>query len=348
MATERPRGGPEPAATPAGQALWCPVDHQSACVRAAGCAIPGPRPAPPTPAAPAADGPSSGESGDPARSRPRGAGCRTPDRAGGARCRTPDRAGTAGRAARIRVGPDPDRPSVPAPATGGPPPVGACPCADQCVGTTDPPAPGGPAPLGDRQAHPATARRRRSPRPRASTRPGGASGFSGRPARPARAGARPGGAGSRTGGPGAGGGGFGIVRVADRAVDTAVVPAVAPAVAPGRPGGGPGGRGGPGVGRGRPNQRRPRRRRRNLEELEPTQLTAYTPSNAPVPDTEVIIERGSTARDLGPKLNRSAGDVIRFLLLQGEMVTATQSLTDDMIDLFAAELGRRCSPGRPR
>jgi translation initiation factor IF-2 len=72
------------------------------------------------------------------------------------------------------------------------------------------------------------------------------------------------------------------------------------------------------------------------------------PSNAPVPDGEIIVERGSTARDLGPKLNRSAGDVIRFLLLQGEMVTATQSLTDDMIELFAAELGadvRLVDPG---
>jgi translation initiation factor IF-2 len=97
-------------------------------------------------------------------------------------------------------------------------------------------------------------------------------------------------------------------------------------------------RGGPG-GRGRPPQRRPRRRRRNLEELEPTQLTTYTPSNAPVPDFEVIVERGSTPRELGPKLNRSAGDVIRFLFLQGEVVTAAQSLSDDMIELFAAEIG---------
>jgi translation initiation factor IF-2 len=63
------------------------------------------------------------------------------------------------------------------------------------------------------------------------------------------------------------------------------------------------------------------------------------PSNAPIPDFEVIVERGSTPRELGPKLNRSAGDVIRFLLLQGEMVTAAQSLSDDMIELFAAELG---------
>ncbi|HEY1831954.1 MAG TPA: translation initiation factor IF-2 [Acidimicrobiales bacterium] len=95
-------------------------------------------------------------------------------------------------------------------------------------------------------------------------------------------------------------------------------------------------------------QRRARRRRRNVEELEPTQLTTYQPSTAPVPDGEIIVERGSTARDLGPKLNRSAGDIVRFLLLQGEMVTATQSLTDDMIELFAAELGadvRLVDPG---
>ncbi|HWD72380.1 MAG TPA: GTP-binding protein, partial [Actinomycetota bacterium] len=76
-----------------------------------------------------------------------------------------------------------------------------------------------------------------------------------------------------------------------------------------------------------------------MEELEPTQLTTYTPSNAPVPVDEVVVERGSTAQDIGPKLNRSAGDVVRFLLLQGEMVTATQSLSDDMIELFAAEIG---------
>jgi len=116
----------------------------------------------------------------------------------------------------------------------------------------------------------------------------------------------------------------------------------------GAPGGAPpqGGRGGmPGR---RPPQRRARRRRRNLEELEPTQLTTYQPSTAPVPEGEVIIERGSTARDLGPKLNRSAGDIVRFLLLQGEMVMATQSLTDDMIELFAAEIGadvRLVDPG---
>jgi len=85
--------------------------------------------------------------------------------------------------------------------------------------------------------------------------------------------------------------------------------------------------------------------------LEPTLPTAYVPSNAPVPTDEVIIERGSTAQDVGPKLFRSAGDVVRFLLLQGEMVTATQSLTDDMIELFAAEVGahvRLVDPGEEK
>ncbi len=100
-------------------------------------------------------------------------------------------------------------------------------------------------------------------------------------------------------------------------------------------------RGGAAGGRGRPPQRRTHRRRRNVEELEPIQVSTYTPSNAPVPEHEAIIERGCTPQELGPKLNRSAGDVIRFLFLQGEVVTATQSLTDDMIELFAAEIGAR-------
>ena len=85
------------------------------------------------------------------------------------------------------------------------------------------------------------------------------------------------------------------------------------------------------------------------EELEAQVPTSYVPSNAPVPEGDVIVERGSTAQDLGPRLNRSAADVVRFLLSQGEMVTATQSLSDDMIELFAAEIGatvRLVDPGQ--
>jgi translation initiation factor IF-2 len=77
-------------------------------------------------------------------------------------------------------------------------------------------------------------------------------------------------------------------------------------------------------------------------------MPSYTPQSAPVPHGVVVIERSSTPQDLGPKLNRTAADVVRFLMQQGEMVTATQSLTDDMIELFSAEIGasiRLVNPG---
>jgi translation initiation factor IF-2 len=70
-----------------------------------------------------------------------------------------------------------------------------------------------------------------------------------------------------------------------------------------------------------------------------------------VPEGEIIIERGSTAKDIGPKLNRSPADVVRFLLQQGEMVTATMSLSDEMIELFAVEIGasiRLVDPGEEK
>ncbi|MFN5651868.1 MAG: translation initiation factor IF-2, partial [Actinomycetes bacterium] len=117
---------------------------------------------------------------------------------------------------------------------------------------------------------------------------------------------------------------------------------------PGGPGGGPGGPrpgGGPGGPGGRPNgqRRAPRkksraRRRREFDELQP-QFTNYTNSNAPVPEGTVIIERGSSAQDFAPKLNRTAADVVRFLLEHGEMVTATMSLGDEQMELFALEIG---------
>ena len=201
-----------------------------------------------------------------------------------------------------------------------------------------PPPPGPRPPLGPSgrpiPPPPGMGGRRPSAAP-SGARPGGGS-------YPQRTGGRPAGgsSGRPGGGPGgASGGGYGGRPSGGNFAGRSG--AGAPAGAP--PAGGRGGM--PGR---RPPQRRARRRRRNLEELEPTQLTTYQPSTAPVPDGEVIVERGSTARDLGPKLNRSAGDIVRFLLLQGEMVMATQSLTDDMIELFAAEIGadvRLVDPG---
>ena len=68
-------------------------------------------------------------------------------------------------------------------------------------------------------------------------------------------------------------------------------------------------------------------------------MPSYTPQDAAVPEGIVVVERGSSPQVLGPRLNRTAADVVRFLLTNGEMVTATQSLTDEMIELFAEEIG---------
>ena len=134
--------------------------------------------------------------------------------------------------------------------------------------------------------------------------------------RPAPAGDRPGGGGYR-GGPGGGGGA--------------------------RPGGGPGGprpggAGRPGGGRRPPRRTGRRRRRRDQDELQP-QATQYTSSDVPVPEGEIIIERGVSAQEFGPKLNRTSADVLRFLLTNGEMVTATMTLADEQMELFALEVG---------
>ena len=114
---------------------------------------------------------------------------------------------------------------------------------------------------------------------------------------------------------------------------------------PGGPGGGGGAPGRPGGGGNRPSgQRRPprrtgrRRRRRDQDDLQP-QFTTYTSSDAPVPEGIVIIERGVSAQEFAPKLNRTAADVVRFLLNNGEMVTATMTLADEQMELFALEVG---------
>ncbi len=77
-------------------------------------------------------------------------------------------------------------------------------------------------------------------------------------------------------------------------------------------------------------------------------VPSYTSSDASVPEGVVVIERASTAQDLGSKLNRTAADVVRFLLMNGEMVTGTQSLNDEMIKAFAEDIGaeiRLVDPG---
>jgi translation initiation factor IF-2 len=65
----------------------------------------------------------------------------------------------------------------------------------------------------------------------------------------------------------------------------------------------------------------------------------YVSSGAPVPEGTIVIERGVSAQEFAPKLNRTPAEVIRFLLHNGEMVTTTMTLTDEQMELFALDVG---------
>ena len=111
----------------------------------------------------------------------------------------------------------------------------------------------------------------------------------------------------------------------------------------GPPGGPPGGRGGY-QGRGRPGPqgqrpRRKKRRRRNFEDLGPAEHPQLTPTDAPVPEGEIVVPRGITIQELASKVNRTSADLVRILFDAGEMVTGTQSLADEMVELIAETLG---------
>ena len=73
--------------------------------------------------------------------------------------------------------------------------------------------------------------------------------------------------------------------------------------------------------------------------MQPQLGGTYIPSGAMVPEGTIVVERGVSAQEFAPKLNRSAADVIRFLMSNGEMVTTTMTLTDEQMELFALEIG---------
>jgi len=193
------------------------------------------------------------------------------------------------------------------------------------TGRQIPPPPGGrriPPPPGSSSPSPARPGLRPGP---GGARPGGPGGPGGaRPGGPSRGPGGPGGpGGARPGGPGRGPSGAGAGAGAG----------------PGGPGRGPGGGGARPSGQRRAPRKKSRARRRaEFEDLQPS-ATSYTASNAPVPQGTILIERGESAHEFAPKLNRAAADVVRFLLEHGEMVTATMTLSDDQMELFALEVG---------
>src|SRR3954464_11742546 len=103
-----------------------------------------------------------------------------------------------------------------------------------------------------------------------------------------------------------------------------------------RGGGGPGGRrrrvvidrGGP-----RPSREQRQARQDAAQRREPR------PPAAP-PTGPVSVESGVTVRDLSQALGVPMGDIIKVLMGLGQMRTATQSLSDEEVELLAAEVGR--------
>ncbi|MFD4242566.1 translation initiation factor IF-2 [Streptomyces sp. NPDC058525] len=166
------------------------------------------------------------------------------------------------------------------------------------------------------------------PRPGGAGRPAGG-GFAGRPAGP---GSRPGGGGG-FGGPRPGGGGFGG--------------GPAGAGGGGRPGfggrpGGPGARGGTQGAFGRPGgpARRGRKsKRQRRQEYEAMQAPSVGGVMLPRGNGETVrLSRGASLTDFAEKINANPASLVAVMMNLGEMVTATQSVSDETLQLLAGEM----------
>ncbi|MFG3714040.1 translation initiation factor IF-2 [Micromonospora sp. NPDC047730] len=184
-------------------------------------------------------------------------------------------------------------------------------------------------------------------------RPGGPGGGRGGPGggagRPGGGGFRPGGGGGGggfRGGPGGGGGGGGYRGGpgggGGGAPGGGFRPG-APAGGGGRPGGGGRGRGGGAAGAfGRPGGRPTRgRKSKKQRRQEFDNLSAPTMSSgAPRGQGQVIrLSRGASLSDFADKINANPGSLVQEMFNLGEMVTATQSCSDDTLQLLGEHLG---------
>jgi translation initiation factor IF-2 len=169
--------------------------------------------------------------------------------------------------------------------------------------------------------------------PRPAPRPGGAPGRPGPGGRPGGPGGRPGGpgGGGAPGRPGGGGGGF------------AGRPGGGGGGFAGRPGGGgPRGRGGTAGAFGRPGGRPTRGRKskkQRRQEFDNMEAPVAGGVMAPRGKGETIrLSRGASLTDLAEKINGNAASLVQILFNLGEMVTATQSVNDETLQVLGAEL----------
>jgi translation initiation factor IF-2 len=114
--------------------------------------------------------------------------------------------------------------------------------------------------------------------------------------------------------------------------------------APGRPGGGPGGRGkrrrvviDPQAGRRGPAPQGRDRRHGRPQRTEEKPVVQVAPADIPAVD----VPSGSTVKDFAEILDIPTAQIIKLLMGLGEMATITQSLSDEAIELIAAELERK-------
>ncbi|TLF79369.1 translation initiation factor IF-2 [Nocardia cyriacigeorgica] len=340
-ATPAPRPGPAakpgPAPAPAKEAA-AQAPSPAPAAKAAPQAQPGTRP---TPGAPRPGQPQQ-RPGAPAQAAPRPAGPKpgpktprvgnnpfssAPERERPAPRPTPGQAG--GRPAPGQGGPRPG------PAQGGPRPGpgqgGPRPAAAQGGG----PRPGGPRPS------PGSMPPRPSPgaMPARSARPGPGGGAG----RPGGGGGRPGGPGGRPGGGGGGGyrGGGGGAPGAGAGAPAAGGFRGRPGGGGGRPGG-PGGRGGAAGAFGRPGGA-PRRGRKSKRakraEYENMQAPAVGGVRLPRGNGEIIrLARGASLSDFAEKIDANPASLVQALFNLGEMVTATQSVNDETLELLGSEM----------
>ncbi|WP_130508729.1 translation initiation factor IF-2 [Krasilnikovia cinnamomea] len=162
---------------------------------------------------------------------------------------------------------------------------------------------------------------------------GGGGGFRGGP------GGGGGGGGGYRGGPGGGGGGGGYRGGPGGGGGGAP----AGAGAPGRPGGGGRGRGGGAAGAfgrpgGRPTRGRKSKKQRR-QEFDNLSAPAMS-SGAPRGNGQVVrLSRGASLSDFADKINANPGSLVQEMFNLGEMVTATQSCSDDTLLLLGEHLG---------
>ncbi len=188
-------------------------------------------------------------------------------------------------------------------------------------------------------------------RPAAGPRPGGGPGGGGRgpgggAGRPGGGGGRPGGGGGFAGRPGGGGGGF-----AGRPAG----PGGGGGGFAGRPGGGGGGRpgfggrpGGPGArggtqgafGRpGGPARRGRKSKRQRRQEYEAMQAPSVGGVMLPRGNGQTVrLSRGASLTDFAEKINANPASLVGVMMNLGEMVTATQSVSDETLRLLADEM----------